>query len=528
MPPGAEYLTRGPIHEAFAEPVVFNPTSSVIVPKPPPDGLVNEIPPDQKPTGADVEWIPGYWAWDDQRTDYIWISGVWRDIPPGRQWVPGYWSATQGGFGWTAGFWAPAQPVGPIDYLPPPPASLEAGPNSPEPGPDFAWNPGSWIWSTDQYRWQPGYWYQAQPDWVWSPATYQMTPSGAIYNQGYWDYSLQRRGVQFAPLGFNGGGFNGGGLNGGGLNGIGLNGGGFNDGGLNGVGFNGGGLNGGGLNQPFSYTPSLVLPVAGLLANLFVRPNSGRYYYGDYYNAAGVGGNGGYVPWFNFRNNKIGYDPFYSSLNALNRNQPNWDQHYREGFRERFENQGARPLPTYAAQRSLIDERRGRGEEVRNLGFAQPLNQWARNPNSSQQFVPVGAEHREELLRRQGDLHRLQQVRVQQEERGRLAEANRNLRIEEARRPIFRNEMPRSPIAAAEHARFESRGLSQAPPHPPGQNPFRAEYGPHRPEVPVISHRTPEVPRATNHPEPHPHPERPREGRREERPREAQREERPR
>ena len=53
--------------------------------------------PPRSPQGADVEWIPGYWAWDDERNDYLWISGIWRDIPPGRQWVPGYWSQVDGG-----------------------------------------------------------------------------------------------------------------------------------------------------------------------------------------------------------------------------------------------------------------------------------------------------------------------------------------------------------------------------------------------------------------------------------------------
>lgn len=478
-PPGAEILTRGPIHEAFATPVVFNPPPPFIVPKPPPTAAIEEIPPDQKPAGADVEWIPGYWAWDETRTDYIWVSGVWRDIPPGRQWVPGYWSAMPGGFGWTAGFWATAQPVGPIDYLPPPPASLEAGPNSPAPGDNFAWNPGSWIWQNDHYGWQPGYWYEAQPNWVWTPAAYETTPSGNIYNPGYWDYSLQQRGLPFASLAFGGGG----------------------------------------PIQPFSYTPNYVLPVGGLLANLFVRPNYGRYYYGDYYSAAGPGGNAGYVPWFNFRNNRVGYDPFYSSLAALNARQPNWDQRYREGYRERFENPAARPLPTFAAQRALIDERRGRGENVRNLGFAEPLNHWGTNPNAPHALVPVGQEHRQELQGRQAEVNRFREIRNRQEEQGRLVEANRNLKIEETRRSLFRNDLPRSPIVAADQPRFGSHGLITPPGHPPGQAPFRADYGPHRTEIPIISHRNPEIPRPSNHPEPVPRPDRPREERRGERPR---------
>ena len=34
-----------------------------------------------KPDGANVVWVTGYWAWDDMRKDFIWISGIWRDTP---------------------------------------------------------------------------------------------------------------------------------------------------------------------------------------------------------------------------------------------------------------------------------------------------------------------------------------------------------------------------------------------------------------------------------------------------------------
>ena len=56
-----EVLAHGPVHEAFAETVAFDPEPGIIVPKAPPESI-NEIPPDQKPDG-DVDWIPGYWGW---------------------------------------------------------------------------------------------------------------------------------------------------------------------------------------------------------------------------------------------------------------------------------------------------------------------------------------------------------------------------------------------------------------------------------------------------------------------------------
>ena len=47
-------------------------------------GMIDEVPPEYKPEGENVQWIPGYWAWDVAQSDFIWVSGLWRDVPPGR------------------------------------------------------------------------------------------------------------------------------------------------------------------------------------------------------------------------------------------------------------------------------------------------------------------------------------------------------------------------------------------------------------------------------------------------------------
>src|SRR5258708_36241731 len=70
-PDDVEVLTRGPVHEAFADPGVTPSEASPIVPKQPPDAI-NELPPDQKPEGDNLIWVPGYWTWDDDRNDFIW------------------------------------------------------------------------------------------------------------------------------------------------------------------------------------------------------------------------------------------------------------------------------------------------------------------------------------------------------------------------------------------------------------------------------------------------------------------------
>src|SRR4029077_1083903 len=85
-PRGVEVLARGPIHEAFAS-LTINPQPTTAIAKPPP-ALLEELPPEEKPEGQ-VTWIGGYWAWDDDRNDFLWVSGTWRTPPAGKRWVAG-------------------------------------------------------------------------------------------------------------------------------------------------------------------------------------------------------------------------------------------------------------------------------------------------------------------------------------------------------------------------------------------------------------------------------------------------------
>ncbi|MBN1546749.1 MAG: YXWGXW repeat-containing protein [Syntrophaceae bacterium] len=194
-----QVLTSGPIHEAFAGAVALDPEPGIVAPKAPP-ALIEEILSDQKPEG-DVQWIPGYWAWDDERTEYIWVSGTWRVPPPGRQWICGYWNRTTQGYQWISGYWASVKEKV-TEYLPEPPESVEVGPSSNAPSPDYIWIPGCWLWRYGRYAWRPGYWAAVHPDWIWVPAHYTWTPRGYIFVSGYWDYTVIHRGILFAPVFF--------------------------------------------------------------------------------------------------------------------------------------------------------------------------------------------------------------------------------------------------------------------------------------------------------------------------------------
>ena len=195
-----EPVTQGPIHEAYAQPSPKNPEPGPIVKKKPPDPVPEE-PPDRKPAGDNVQWIPGYWDWDKDRNDFLWVSGFWRIPPPGRKWVAGYWHEVQGGWQHVPGYWAPADQEQP-NFVPQPPASLDTGPSVPAPDDNSFYIPGSWLHQDAGYVWRPGYWYPAYAGFVWTPAYYQWTPAGCIFVNGFWDFPCWNRGLLFSPVFF--------------------------------------------------------------------------------------------------------------------------------------------------------------------------------------------------------------------------------------------------------------------------------------------------------------------------------------
>ena len=56
-------MPRGPIHEAFAEPVQLTPLANPVVEKDPPVSITET--PANRPAGEDMQWINGYWGWNE-------------------------------------------------------------------------------------------------------------------------------------------------------------------------------------------------------------------------------------------------------------------------------------------------------------------------------------------------------------------------------------------------------------------------------------------------------------------------------
>lgn len=325
---GIEVLAKGPVHEAFAT-TAEAPVASPIVAKQPPDPI-EELPPDQKPEGDNVQWIPGYWSWDEENSRYLWVSGFWRQPPPGRVWVPGSWREVQGGWQWVSGFWQavpPPQVQQPqqqpeIEYLPEPPASLEVGPTVAAPNATSLYVPGTWVWR-GRYVWRPGVWIEYRPNWVWVPAHYRWTPVGYVFVEGYWDYPLATRGVLFAPVVF-----------------------------VRPV------------RPAFVYTPVYVVSEPCMVGALFVRRGYGGYYFGDYYEPRYV--TAGYSAWCGtYTRNGFsigfgvgrswGYDPLWSYYSVTYRNTPTWHRGVGELYSGRYRGEIMRPPTTLVQQNTTIN-----------------------------------------------------------------------------------------------------------------------------------------------------------------------------
>ncbi|MFD0893126.1 YXWGXW repeat-containing protein [Luteolibacter ambystomatis] len=395
---GAETLTRGPVHEAFAETVSYNPVAGIIVKKEPPANI-EEVPPDQQLVGNNVSWIPGYWGWEDEGSDFIWISGIWRNLPPGRQWVPGYWNPIDAGYQWVSGYWSDAQ-TEEVAYLPEPPASLENGPSVEASSSDQVWTPGSWVYQEDRYAWSPGYWQAAQPDWTWMPAHYSWTPHGYVFVPGYWDYDVPRRGVLFAPVRFAPDYYS---------------------------------------RPGFVYSPVTVISLVVFAEHLFLRPNYCHYYYGDYY-APRYRDSGFYAPYAYYSDRRRGFDPIFAKEIWQNRKDRNWLRQREADFLFRRDNENARPPRTWGALQALA--RNPDAKDARAMAFVKPFSQYTKDAKGPQRFKPLAAPDKERFLAQKQEMVKFAADRRKLEgvTKGAGAEAPKRTTVEKTkfeRSPIF-------------------------------------------------------------------------------------------
>lgn len=367
---GIETLTQGPIHEAFANPAELDPTPGPVVAKQPPVD-VQEEPPEFMP--EDSIWIPGYWIWDDERDDFVWVTGVARKSPPKMRYVPGYWTEADGGWQRVSGFWVGNETVE-LNYREPPPNSLDTGPSSPAPTESHFWIPGNWNYYDTGYRWQAGYWSNYQPNWIWCPTRWVWTPAGSLYVPGYWDYSLSFRGQMFAPVYFRTAHY----------------------------------------RQPtWRYRPWCVIPTTNLFVHLWVRPRHSHYYFGNYYGPRYV--NSGFHSWVHYSSQRRHYDPFYSYCHVHYRKQnidfigrvQGWHDHF-----DRHEDQ--RPSRTWQEQQARRSERGGRPAVEAQL-VARNIVEVARRDDAPLKLVKLDQRTREAVKDRSDKIRQLDEARKSSE-----------------------------------------------------------------------------------------------------------------
>jgi hypothetical protein len=349
--PNEDVLTRGPLHEAFAAPVNLSGAVAPTVPKRPPQPL-NEAPADYRPEADGAVWIPGYWAWDDLRGDFIWTSGIWRNPPPGRQWVAGYWTQAAGSFQWTPGFWAPAETTE-VQYFPQPPSPSEEAPPAETPSADAFWSPGCWTWQGNQFAWTSGFWTTGRQGWIWTPTSYSWTPRGYLLVSGYWDYTLDHRGLALAPVAISPAMYH---------------------------------------RAGFVYTPSVVIDPGIFTFYLFARPAYCHYYFGDYFDARFD--RLGFYPWYRVARGIYGYDPLF----AYDRwyyaaRDPHWIENLDRWHTYYRAHPDARPAHDMAQQAKFAAQRAGSADR-RYLTIGQPLAKVARNPEFPVHVTALSAAER--------------------------------------------------------------------------------------------------------------------------------------
>jgi hypothetical protein len=183
----------------------------------------------------------------------------------------------------------------------------------PAPGANACFISGSWIYREGRYRWRPGFWLTHRPGWVWIPAHYFWTPAGFIFVDGYWDRPLEMRGLLFAPVRF--------------ARRL--------------------------LGAPqFAFIPQYTVQPDFLLSALFVRPNLGHYYFGDYFDQRYT--QAGFIPWVDYRMSRWSYDPNFSYYRAGFSGAANWERNLRALYQARFRGDVPRPPRTLIQQNEVM------------------------------------------------------------------------------------------------------------------------------------------------------------------------------
>jgi hypothetical protein len=301
---GVEPQLKGPVHEAFME-AVTEPQPGATVAKEPPADL-EEMPPQDVPEGKDIQWIGGYWDFDQDRDDFTWISGIYRNPPVRRHWMAGHWVKIEAGWQRQRGLWALLEQTE-ITFLPPPPEAKAEEQETKAPDESSFYAAGYWEYKEKDYTWKPGSWNPLKYGYIWVPAHYIWSPCGYVFVPGYWDYVLDRRGLLFAPVC----------------------------------------IDHRYVKPGFTYTPTYVVHDVCLQDALFVRPGCG-YFFGAYFNQKQ------YVSWPDFCVRRTICDPLFGYYKWHHKSKGGWERDTRALYTARHRGEIPPPPSSLKEQSKLF------------------------------------------------------------------------------------------------------------------------------------------------------------------------------
>jgi hypothetical protein len=287
---------------------------------------------------------------------------------------------------------------------------------------------------------------QVQAEWDWIPAHYIWTPRGYIFVEGFWDYPVERRGILFAPIYFEGRAYS---------------------------------------RRGYTYSPRIVINLSVFSDHLFLRPSYQHYYFGDYY--APSYERGGFFASLSFSSRHSGYDPFYSRQRWVHRQDQDWERRTQVSFQNRRDHEAARPPRTWIAQRNFNPGPTAAAPD--RVAVAISIDQLAGRRDGPMRFQSVARDERQQLAQRGQDVQRSRdQRRTVEAAAGRTADRSPDRGVEPSTA-----QLPRSPIVAR-----------------PGSRPGRDQTPPTAPQGPRPDSRIEprfDAPQRTNREQPDPTPE---------------------
>jgi hypothetical protein len=235
-----------------------------------------------------------------------------------------------------------------------------------------------------------------------------------VFVDGYWDYSVARRGVLFAPVYFDASVY---------------------------------------ARRDYYYSPSTVISLAVFSDHLFVRPRYNHYYFGDYYDASY--NNAGFYSRLAFQSSRYGYDPIYAHQRWEHRQDRDWEVRVETDFRNRRDHVEARPPRTLSAQITLNTS--GLKSRESGLVVAASLDQLAKSKESPIRFQLVDSAEKQNLVQRGKEVRKFREERQVLETQAVDASAHDQLKASEPARV----KLPKSAIVAKPAAEL---GKDRTPP----------------------------------------------------------------